>query len=670
MFKRLFHSSLLVAIFPALLFANSRYRVGTGIHDITGPASNLPMNGYVKKEQTTAGIHMRLHARAFIVSDSVSEREIALVNVELCNVYDGIKEKVIRKLQSAFGNRFTHANVHIASNHTHSGPGAYSHHNFYSFRAGFSQANVDIIVEGIYQSVAKAAKHPLPARLFVSEGELLGGNVNRSPHAYLRNPRAERLQYDGNTDTTMTVLGFETEEGKPLGAYTWYPVHNTSMDNTNRLISPDNKGIAAYLWEKSVGRDYRNEEGFTAAFANSNAGDVSPGIGGDVDGNGDWECAANDNFSCTKLSGKMQFLKAREIFDEPRVYEDGALDYRHAWVDFSRVHVLPPYAPSRQVTCSAAIGVSMLAGSEEDGPGIGKEGVNCQNAPLLLKALCLRDKCHSQKPVVLQTGKRGTTPQVLPLQIIRIGSLAIVGVPAELTTMSGRRVRNTIKKTLEPMGISTVVIGGYANSYASYVATREEYDEQDYEGASTHFGPWTLNAYQQELDKLALSLFQGIPVKSPGKAPKIAIPEKRVTPIIGSDRLPAGGIFGKVLTQPKELYLAGETIEARFIGGQLSNNPFIQDSYLEVQQEVGTNWEPVAFDWDYETRLHWLERAGRISHIKVEWLPNGAVPSGVYRIVHRGVYRSAKGRLVRYEGVTRAFDLLSDEPRPPFEALY
>lgn len=44
---------------------------------------------------------------------------------------------------------------------------------------------------------------------------------------------------------------------------------------------------------------------------------------------------------------------------------------------------------------------------------------------------------------------------------------------------------------------SHIVIAGLANSYAHYVTTFEEYQQQRYEGGSTLFGPHTLAAYQQ-----------------------------------------------------------------------------------------------------------------------------------------------------------------------------
>lgn len=42
-----------------------------------------------------------------------------------------------------------------------------------------------------------------------------------------------------------------------------------------------------------------------------------------------------------------------------------------------------------------------------------------------------------------------------------------------------------------------VVLAGLTNTYSSYVTTFEEYGVQRYEGASTIFGPHTLDAYIQ-----------------------------------------------------------------------------------------------------------------------------------------------------------------------------
>jgi neutral ceramidase len=94
-------------------------------------------------------------------------------------------------------------------------------------------------------------------------------------------------------------------------------------------------------------------------------------------------------------------------------------------------------------------------------------------------------------------------PTVLPLQIVRIGALAIVCCPGEFTTTAGTRVMHSVAEILRPGGTRQVLICTYANDYMGYVTTNEEYQEQCYEGGHTIFGQWTLAAFQTRLTRLA-----------------------------------------------------------------------------------------------------------------------------------------------------------------------
>jgi neutral ceramidase len=96
----------------------------------------------------------------------------------------------------------------------------------------------------------------------------------------------------------------------------------------------------------------------------------------------------------------------------------------------------------------------------------------------------------------------------VPVQMFRVGRLLVAAVPAEVTTMAGRRLREVVLVAAEaaeaaesaaagPSDLEEgweVIITGVANGYAGYVTTGEEYDAQRYEGASTLYGPHTLAA--------------------------------------------------------------------------------------------------------------------------------------------------------------------------------
>lgn len=79
----------------------------------------------------------------------------------------------------------------------------------------------------------------------------------------------------------MTVLKFVAHDGRELGMLSWFPVHGTSMNSTNRLVSSDNKGLASIMFE-SWKMNQKDEAGFVAAFAQANEGDVSPNTNGPV----------------------------------------------------------------------------------------------------------------------------------------------------------------------------------------------------------------------------------------------------------------------------------------------------------------------------------------------------------------------------------------------------
>ena len=78
-------------------------------------------------------------------------------------------------------------------------------------------------------------------------------------------------------------------------------------------------------------------------------------------------------------------------------------------------------------------------------------------------------------------------PLVLPFQVLRIGTAAVVGVPFEVTVEAGRRLAAAAGAALPDD--ATVVVSSLANEHCDYLTTPEEYSQQWYEGASTVFGP-------------------------------------------------------------------------------------------------------------------------------------------------------------------------------------
>lgn len=90
------------------------------------------------------------------------------------------------------------------------------------------------------------------------------------------------MSVGNDTDKEMLVLKLVGESGEDIGMIDWFAVHCTSMNNTNVLVSGDNKGYASYLMEEAMSPSgtLPGKASFLAAFAQSNEGDVSPNTKG------------------------------------------------------------------------------------------------------------------------------------------------------------------------------------------------------------------------------------------------------------------------------------------------------------------------------------------------------------------------------------------------------
>lgn len=118
-------------------------------------------------------------------------------------------------------------------------------------------------------------------------------------YAYLRNPEEERARYADSVDTTMTALRFRrASDGRAVGVLTWFAVHGTSLHNNNTHVAGDNKGVAAWLLERSMDMDDSAAEGFVAGFSQGSEGDVSPNILGAWCDDGSGVACSGDASTC------------------------------------------------------------------------------------------------------------------------------------------------------------------------------------------------------------------------------------------------------------------------------------------------------------------------------------------------------------------------------------
>lgn len=435
---------------------------------------------------------------------------------------------------------------------------------------------------------------------------------------------------------------------------------------------------------------------FVASFCQSNCGDVSPNVLGTFCIDTGLPCDFNhstcggknelcygrgpgypDEFESTRIIGDRQFKKAVDLFNKASEQLKGKIDYRHTYIDFSKLDVTMSNEKGNEVvkTCPAAMGFAFAAGTT-DGPGAFdfKQGDDQGNTfwKLVRNVLKTPDKeqvdCQSPKPILLDTGEMKEpydwAPSILPIQILRVGQLVVLSVPGEFTTMAGRRLRDAVSSVLTNSGNFGgnihVVIAGLTNTYSQYVTTIEEYQIQRYEGASTLYGPHTLSAYIQEFKKLATALTKGVTVPAGPSPPDLL--DKQIsllTPVV-MDTAPAGVNFGDCSADVPQnsTFKRGGNVTVVFYSACPRNDLMTEGTFALVEILQGKDsWVPMYDDDDFCLRFIWSRpsKLSSRSYATIEWrIPQAASP-GVYRIRHFGASKSFLGSVKHFTGSSRAF---------------
>lgn len=644
----------------------TEYLIGRGMTDITGPAFGIQMWGFGREDQLTEGLHIRQRARAFIIAEPNDGKRLVFVSADIGSIEHNITLEVVDRLKARYQDLYTLDNVILSATHTHAGVGGHWHTRVALGLAGaFYPERYERIVSGLVAAIVAAHEDLQPGDILINKGEVEDAGVNRSMAAYEQNPEEERARYASPINTEMTLLSLIGADG-PVGMVNWFAVHPTSMTFDNKLISGDHKGFASLAFEKAMGVSYTSADDFVAAFAQSTPGDTTPNLNLDNTGPG------RDDVESTSIIGSRQLNVAKTLFETARERLTGPVDYRRLYVDMSSLQVEDAFTGAgTQTTCPSAYGYSFAGGSTEDGGGhfLFEEGMTESRFYLdfligfltgALKPTQAVIDCQGPKPILFETGT-GEPPlqsQIRSIGIARIGQLVIVTVPAEVTTMAARRLKETVRAELGDW-VSHVVTAGYVNGYAGYVTTPEEYRVQQYEGGHTLHGEWTLPAYRQTVALLARALESGVIVTDGivyddwrGKAPETALHDGSV------DGLPDGVVFGEALPLVQSKFAPGDIAVAEFRSANPTAKHGALSNFLQIEKEQDGAWAAVASDGDWETMIRW--RVGEQEDqliAQVTWKTPKDLAAGIYRIRHFGQATIGADERQGFEGTSEPFEI-------------
>lgn len=523
------------------------------------------MFGYGMWHHRARGRQTALYARAVCIDDGA--RRLIFCCADLGSISYAVRAGVCEVLRERLGAGFDPAALVLTCTHTHSGPGGCSYEALYNVvTPGFVTTHWRAAVSAISEAIVAAWQSAEPTELRLHQAAFDNAVPvawNRSLRAYNRNPDVQRRGESERhmaMNRTMQVLSLQ-RGGTVQALISLFGVHATCVGNSLKKYDADNKGYAAVHAEQVLRERGAAEP--VAIFAQSTAGDISP----HYHGPGDWQrrkqIKGDAEYAYAERNGRAQSERALSMLNEQAGEAiDGGIDAIFSYADFTAIAVDPRFANSRADahTSEPCHGVSFFAGTPVDGRGM--PPALAALSRLLAKFLKRRRlarldqlpkadqdyyrriyAAQGPKAILLEAGRKTIlgrplseialpdfadasvaelkrqarvgaikdsplVPTVLPLQIVRIGGLAIVCCPGEFTTMAGTRIIQSVGEILQPAGARQVLICTYANDYMGYVTTNEEYQEQCYEGGHTIFGQWTLAAFQTRLAALAGELLK------------------------------------------------------------------------------------------------------------------------------------------------------------------
>lgn len=398
----------------------------------------------------------------------------------------------------------------------------------------------DAVAEAVVEALLAAATVAVPARLRLTRVTVPAAApvaFQRSLRAHRANPGRRRARPEDAVERSVPVLRVEDLTGRALGLLAVVTSHGTTLHSDVPVLHPDHPGLAASLLERGQTLAC---EGFVALVAQGAAGDSSP------------------NYRWSKARGLAVGRTEDDLVNVSEVAEafagviaqgldraatapalEGAVGGRLRHVDFADAEVDAAFTGGMaQRTVGPVLGLGFPIGTAE-GPGpFGALGgllhagarvrrrwlrVRYGDGPVrpehkipfgplgqgleghflgLVQASALAQRVRGLDPVLDGLGacyreglpmQRCWVPTVLPVQVLQLGGLRLLGVAGEPTLAAGALLRAAALRFSEP-GADALVLG-YANAYAGYITTPEEYDVQAYEGGHTLFGRLTLPAW-------------------------------------------------------------------------------------------------------------------------------------------------------------------------------
>ena len=530
------------------------FQVGWDKQPIQIKAKGLAMFGYGQPQHKAFAARSPLCARTVLIKNQLQHSIITCL--DLGCITSAMRIEAMKRLQ-----HFAWFNPDfwlLTATHTHSAPGGCSYEALYNMPTpGFVPEHLLAIVEAIVVSIENAYNIAEPTEIRISHARFdddVPVAWNRSLVAYNRNPEVEQRDIKDThlaLDRQMQVLSFYRVE-KVQALISLFGVHATCLGNQLHAHDGDNKGYAARFCEQQL-----TEQGVqnpVAIFAQATAGDVSPHFQGKHQFKVRKKISGEAEYRYAEQNGRYQAELALDSLQRAKMLSSDVLDAIYQHIDISAIAIDNEFnhGITDAKTSAPCHGVAFFEGVDTDGRGIAKPLGNVlrlltkQARKRLLNpqssqydyyrqlfasqgnkdiflfsgdkqvlGIPLKSALKIAPPfidplvtVMRQQAQQGAlehsqlVPTIVPIQLLKIGEMVLIACPSEITTISGKRLIDTVRQQLDTTVHYYSVIS-YSNDYMGYVTTFEEYQAQCYEAGHTLYGQFTLAALQTKFKQLA-----------------------------------------------------------------------------------------------------------------------------------------------------------------------
>lgn len=419
-------------------------RAGAAAVDITPREFPLNMPGGFSANMAT-NAHDPLHARALVLDDGTTK--LAMVVVDNLGASPEVIEEA--KELAAQRTKIPRERMLVASTHTHSAPSS-------NTKSGSAPAVAyrQVILNGIAESIVRAhaalrpaavgaAAHPLPDEVFNRRWFLKPGKMPPNPYGLLdtvkMNPGTSPDVLDrpaGPTDPAVTILSVQDARRRPLALFANFSLHYVG-GMPPAQVSADYFGEFARVMPSR----FRADTNFVAMLSNGTSGDIN-----------------NIPFGVNR--------PPREPFEQIRLVAAKTADA--AWHAGRKIEKHQPDARlgmvQREVTLKYRRPTAEQLAAARRVVAV-KDPVEKEKLPRL---------AENYARSTIAAAERQEATLTVKLQAIRIGDLAVCGIPFEVFVEIGLELK---KRSPFPQ---TMVIG-LANGRHGYLPTPEQHKLGGYE---------------------------------------------------------------------------------------------------------------------------------------------------------------------------------------------